>query len=326
VDPTRQSIPNLSPTSLIVDAPTTARSPATFSSSYPFTSRTLLAHFPSLICALSRTLSPPLLPCARDQTSSAAAHLGPPSVLRPTLSPLPVCCLGEFCLAVSYLGHPLGLPFPSLFCPVRTHRSTSCTVEACHRRPETSLPTCRPPGTPEFALVVSNLPMPLIRLLLFLCLCNSSPELIRTAVSPPRRVPRSLVPLRRRGTHGRVCHVALNTPDPLPRPLEPRHGRPPRLRRDFAVGSGGATAPVFGYRLLDLGRPSEIWQSRFNQSRPNLSPPIQIRPFPSPPHPRPVAGPSLSAPRWFADTPSPPVSARCTPASARASAGSNHVC
>jgi hypothetical protein len=138
--------------------------------------------------------------------------------------------------------------------------------------------------------------MPLIRPLLSLCLRNSLLELIRIAVSPPRHVPRSLVPLRRRGTHGQVRHVALNMPDPLPKPLEPRRGRPPRLQRDFAMGSSGATTPMSGYRLLDLGRPSEIWQSRFNQSRPNLSPPIQIRPFSSLSLTRsPAARPSLSA-------------------------------
>jgi hypothetical protein len=172
------------------------------------------------------------------------------------------------------------LPFPSLFCRVRAHQSTSCVAGACRRRPETSLPPCRPPGAPEFALVVRNLPMPLIRPLLSLCLQNSSLELIRAAVSPPHCVLRSLVPLRRRGTHGRVHHVALNTPDPLPKPLEPHRGCPPRLWRDFAVGSSGATAPVSGYRLLDLRRPSEIWRSKFNQSRPNISPPIQIWSFP----------------------------------------------
>jgi hypothetical protein len=100
--------------------------------------------------------------------------------------------------------------------------------------------------------------MPLIRPLLSLCLRNSSPELIRADVGLPRRVPRSLVPLRGRGTHGRVRHVALNTLDPLPKPLEPRRVRPPRLRRDFAAGSSGATTPVSGYRMLDLGCPSEI--------------------------------------------------------------------
>jgi hypothetical protein len=147
--------------------------------------------------------------------------------------------------------------------------------------------------------------------------------LIRAAVSPPRRVLRSLVPLHQRGAHGRVHHVVLNMPDPLPKLLEPRRGHPPRLRRDFAAGSSGATSPVSGYRLLDLGHPSEIWRSRFNQSRPNLSPPIQIRPFSSLSLTRtPAAGPDLSAPPWFADTASPPVSARCAPASVR----SNPVC
>jgi hypothetical protein len=95
--------------------------------------------------------------------------------------------------------------------------------------------------------------MPLIRPLLSLCLHNSSPKLIRVAVSPRRRVLLSLVPLRRHGTHGRVRHVALNTPDPLPKTLEPRRGRPPCLWRDFAVGSSGATAPVSGYRLSAVG-------------------------------------------------------------------------
>jgi hypothetical protein len=209
------------------------------------------------------------------------------------------------------------LPFPSLFFLVHAHRSTSCAVGAHRRRPETFLPPCRPPGAPEFALVVSNLLMPLIHPLLSLCLRNSSPELIHAAVSPPHRVPRTLVPLRRRGTHGRVRLVALNTPDPLPKPLETHRGCPPCLWRDFAVGSSGATTPVSSYRLLDLGRPSEIWRSRFNQSRPNLIPPIQIRPFSSLSLTRtPAAGPSLSAPPWFADTLSPPVSARCAPASA----------
>jgi hypothetical protein len=52
-EPTCQSIPNLPPTSLAMDAPTTARSPATFSSLCLFRSRTPLAHFPPLTCALS---------------------------------------------------------------------------------------------------------------------------------------------------------------------------------------------------------------------------------------------------------------------------------
>jgi hypothetical protein len=71
-EPTCQSVPNLPPTSLVVDAPTTARSPAMFSSPCLFRSRTSLDHFPvpPLACALSRTLSPPLSLCARDQVTS----------------------------------------------------------------------------------------------------------------------------------------------------------------------------------------------------------------------------------------------------------------
>jgi hypothetical protein len=82
--------------------------------------------------------------------------------------------------------------------------------------------------------------MPLIRLLLSFCLRNSSPELIRAAVSPPHRVPRSLVLLRRRGAHGRVRQIALSALELFPKPLEPRCGHPPRLRRDLAVEPSGA--------------------------------------------------------------------------------------
>jgi hypothetical protein len=114
-DPTCQSVPNLKPTSLAMDVPTSACSPTTFSSPRHFRSRMLLAHFPSLTCALSQTLSSPLFPYARDQTSSVAAHRRTSSVLRPSSSPPPVRCLGEFSLVVSYLGHPSVCPFHLCF-------------------------------------------------------------------------------------------------------------------------------------------------------------------------------------------------------------------
>jgi hypothetical protein len=127
-----------------------------------------------------------------------------------------------------------------------------------------------------------------------------------------------LVLPRRRDAHGRVRRVTLNVPDPFPMPLEPRCGRPPRLRRALATGLSGATALMSGPRLLDLGRPSEIWRFRFNQSRSDLSPSIQIRPFPTLPLTRaPAAGSGLPAPPWFANARSPPVSARRAPAPAR---------
>jgi hypothetical protein len=71
---------------------------------------------------------------------------------------------------------------------------------------------------------------------------NCSPEL----VAPPRDFShcglRSLAPPCRFCAHGRVRRVALNVPDHLPKPLEPRHGCPPCLRRALAVGLSGATA------------------------------------------------------------------------------------
>jgi hypothetical protein len=166
------------------------------------------------------------------------------------------------------------LPFPSLVCPVHAHGSTSCAAGARHRRPEAPPHPRRSPSALEFALEVRNLPVPLIRLLLPFCPCNSSPELIRAAVSPPRCVPRSLVLLRRRGAHGRVRQIALSVLELFPKPLEPRRGRPPRLRRALAARPSGATAPASGRQSLDLGRPSEIGWLRLNQSGSNLSPPI----------------------------------------------------
>jgi hypothetical protein len=126
---------------------------------------------------------------------------------------------------------------------------------------------------------------------------------------------------RRRDAHGRARRVALNAPDPFPKTLEPRRDRPPRLRRALAVGPSSATALMSGPRMLDLGRPSEIWRFRFNQSRSDLSPPIQIQSFPTLPLSlAPPAGSGLSAPPWFADARGPPVSARRAPAPARSPA------
>jgi hypothetical protein len=125
---------------------------------------------------------------------------------------------------------------------------------------------------------------------------------------------------RQRDAHGRVRRVALNAPDPFPKPLEPRRGRPPRLRRALTAGPSGATALMSGPRLLDLGRQSEIWRFRFNQSRSNLSPPSQIRSFPTLTLSRaPAAESGLSAPPRFNDARSPPISARRMPKLARGS-------
>jgi hypothetical protein len=61
-----------------------------------------------------------------------------------------------------------------------------------------------------------------------------------------------------RDAHSCVRRVTLYAPDPFPKPLKPRHGRPPRLQQALASRPSGTTALMTGPRLLDLGRPSEI--------------------------------------------------------------------
>jgi hypothetical protein len=80
-DPTRQPPqPSLTsrPHSPAMDAPTTARSLAMFSSLRPFRSPHTTCPLPLLICSLNRALPPPLSPYACDQPSSTAAHRGSP--------------------------------------------------------------------------------------------------------------------------------------------------------------------------------------------------------------------------------------------------------
>jgi hypothetical protein len=113
-----------------------------------------------------------------------------------------------------------------------------------HRRPVTSLRHRRCPVTLVLPLEVSNLPAPLIWQLLPWLARDCSPELPRTAISPPRLVQRPLVLPRRRDAHGRVRQTALNARELAPKPLEPCRGQPPRLRRALAMGPSGATAPM----------------------------------------------------------------------------------
>jgi hypothetical protein len=80
----------------------------------------------------------------------------------------------------------------------------------------------------------------------------------------------------------------VSVPEPFLEPLEPRRGHPPRLRRDFAVASSGATAPMPDRRLLDLGRLSKIWRSRFNYARSNLNRLMQIQQLSLLPSPAPL--------------------------------------
>jgi hypothetical protein len=188
--------------------------------------------------------------------SSVTAHR------RPSSSPCPVCCLGEFRLVVSYSGHPLVCPSPVWFARSALTGAFLAQPEPRRRRPESPSHPRRSPSVPEFALEVSTLPM-----LLF---CQVSPQSLRNCssklVAPSRdfshRGLRSLVPLCRFCAHGCVRRVALNVPDPFPKPLEPRRGRPPHLRRALAGGPSGTAALMSSPRSLDLGRPSEIGRFR----------------------------------------------------------------
>jgi hypothetical protein len=98
-----------------------------------------------------------------------------------------------------------------------------------------------------FLLEVSNLPTLIFLYLLPWSSRDCSPEYIHTAVGPPRRVLRPLVPPRRRCAHGRVHHVALNAPESFPKSLEPCRGRSPHLRQDLAARSSGAAAHRTGH-------------------------------------------------------------------------------
>jgi hypothetical protein len=76
--------------------------------------------------------------------------------------------------------------------------------ELHHCRPVKPLRLHRCFATPTLLLEVSNLPMPLIWSLLPCLARDCSTKLPRAAVSPPCRVQRPLVLLRRRDAHGRV--------------------------------------------------------------------------------------------------------------------------
>jgi hypothetical protein len=137
------------------------------------------------------------------------------------------------------------VPFPLWFVRSALTRAILAQSEPRRSRPVASLRLRRCSVTPALPLKASNPPAPLIWSLLLCCSRDCSPELSRAAVSPPRCVQRLLVLPRRRDTHGRVRKTALNTPELAPKPLEPRRGQPPRLRRAFAAGPSDATAPVF---------------------------------------------------------------------------------
>jgi hypothetical protein len=195
----------------------------------PFEPCALLTLFPTHLRPQPNPLALSLALCSQPG-SSATAHRRLSGILRPSLSPRPICCLGEFCLAVSYSGHPLVCPSPLQFARSALTRAFLAQSESRRYRPKAPSHLCRSPSVPEFALEVSTLPMPLFCQVSRSRPSNCSPEL----AVPPWNLShcglRSLAPPCRSCTHGRVRRVALNVSDPFPKPLEPRRGCPPRLR------------------------------------------------------------------------------------------------
>jgi hypothetical protein len=261
-----------------------------------FEPRAPLAYFPPLTCALSQTLSPPLSLCARNQeappplTEDRHPFCDRRRSRAPSLASLSSASPSATRDALRFAFSLPGLS--GARSPERFLRSRSSG--ACRRRPEALPHPRRSSSAPEFALEVSNLPMPLFRQVSPPCPRTSSPELIRAVVSPPHRVLHPLVLSRRRGTHGRVCHVALNALELFPKPLEPRHGRPPRLRRDRAAPPHPrptASRWISGVRprsgSLDLTREDLISALRSRSDRYPLSPSPAPLPLGSAGQPRP---------------------------------------
>jgi hypothetical protein len=210
----------------------------------PFEPRALLAHLPSLICALCQTPSPSLSLCPREQRA-------PPP---PTVDCCPLCGHRRVCASsratvssasslVAWDTLRCALP-PLYFVRSVLTEAILAQPEPCRRRPVVSLRLRHCSVTPTLPLKVSNPPVPLIWSLLLCCSRDCSPELSHTAVSLPRRVQRPLVLPRRREGHGRVRQTARNAPELAPKPLEPHRGQPPRLRRALAAGPSGATVHV----------------------------------------------------------------------------------
>jgi hypothetical protein len=131
------------------------------------------------------------------------------------------------------------VPFPSLVHPACAHRSDSCAAGAPPPSPRRVL---APPSLPRdsSACPQGEQPARTLNLVITVLLLT---RLLAEAV-PRRHVQRLLVLPRRRDTHGRVRQTALNMLELAPKPLEPRCGQPPHLRRAPAVGPSGATALV----------------------------------------------------------------------------------
>jgi hypothetical protein len=200
----------------------------------PFEPRALLAHLSSLICALCPTLSPSLSLCPLVQGAppppavDRCLFCGHRRVRAPSSAMVSFASLSAAwdTLQCALIGAIFAQPESRRHHPVEPLRLRHCFT------------------TPALPLKVSKLPVPLIRSFPLCLARDCSPELLRAAVSLPRRVQRPLVPPHRREGHGRVRQTAQIAPRLVPEPLMPRRGWPSCLRRVLAAGPSGATAPM----------------------------------------------------------------------------------
>jgi hypothetical protein len=191
--PTCQLISNLSPTisrrgrahdrafSGHVRAPAPLLSPAHCSptSPRPFAPSARLAH-----------------PHSRSAHACREPRHHPPPVLRPPSS----ATVSSASLSAAW--NTLRCAPSSLVLPAHAHQSNSCAAGAPPPSSVSSLRHHHCLVTPSLPLEVRNLPAPLISCVLPSCSRDCSPEHSGAAVSPPRRVQRPLVLLRRRGALG----------------------------------------------------------------------------------------------------------------------------
>jgi hypothetical protein len=255
-DPTCQLVPNLPP---MIPHRGRAHDCAIFGHIRTSSPRTPLAHLSLLTCPLSQTLSPSLSLCAHDQRAPP-----PPTVdCRPfcdrrrarapsvasVSSALPSATRDTLWFALPLFSLP-GLRSPERF--LRNRSPTAVDPRLHHPPLFSKRPKVHTRGEhPSHAFISPSIAPKPAQLL-------TGVSCAATGLFPPRSVfsgkDRTVVFC----THSRVRRVTLNKPDPFPKPLEPRRGRPPRLRRALAVGPNGATALMSGPRPLDPGRLSEI--------------------------------------------------------------------
>jgi hypothetical protein len=127
-------------------------------------------------------------------------------------------------------------PLPPCYVWSTLNGAFSCAAGVRHHCPVELLRLRRCFAMPAPLLEVRNLPVPLIWSSPLYSPRDCSPEQSSATVSPLRRGLCPLAPLRQREDHGRVRQITRIAPRPVPKPQEPRRGRPARLRRTLAAG------------------------------------------------------------------------------------------